>query len=217
MLIGYARVSTTEQDPRLQVDALEQAGCTRIFVDEGVSGAAVIKPQLAAALAATQPGRDTLVVWKLDRLSRSTRDLIDAVESMKNNGIGLRSLKEATIDTTTPSGTLIFQIFGVLAEYERSTNHERTMAGIVAARNAGTRFGRPPSITPRQWIEAKTLLTAKPPKSVAAVAALLNVSRQAIYRRIAQDEAEAHTAAAAATSDTPSVPARRGAATSSVA
>lgn len=210
MLIGYARVSTPEQKTRLQIDALEQAGCTRIFVDEGVSGAAVFKPQLAAAIAATEPGRDTLVVWRLDRLSRSTRDLIETVDGMKAQGIGLRSLKEAIVDTTTPHGTLIFQIFGALAEHERNANLERTMAGIVAARKAGTRFGRPSSINPRQWIEAKALLDAKPPKSIAAVAALLNVSRQAIYRRIAQEtaEAEAH-AEAAETAQTPSVPARR--------
>jgi DNA invertase Pin-like site-specific DNA recombinase len=215
MLIGYARVSTKDQDPRLQVDALEAAGCTRIFVDEGVSGAATFKPQLTAALAATQPGRDTLVVWRLDRLSRSTRDLIDTVEGMKANGIGLRSLKEAAIDTTTPSGNLIFQIFGVLAEYERNSNLERTMAGIVAAREAGTRFGRRSTIIPRRWIEAKALLNADPPKSVAAVAALLGVSRQAVYRRIAQDaaEAEAHADAVEAV-QIPSVPARRKAAKS---
>ena len=94
MLIGYARVSPQEQDPRLQIDALQEAGCTKIFTDEGVSGAAVIKPKLIEALAYARSGDDTLVVWKLDRLSRSTRDLIETVEGMKTRGIGLRSIKD---------------------------------------------------------------------------------------------------------------------------
>lgn len=207
MLIGYARVSTNEQNSRLQIDALQDLGCARIFVDEGVSGAAVIKPQLAAALAEAQPGRDTIVVWRLDRLGRSTRDMIDAVELLRTRGVGVRSIKEAVIDTTTPTGNLIFQIFAVLAEYERGVILERTKAGIATARKAGTRFGRPPSVTERQWTEAKTLLSADPPRSIAAVATLLGVSRQAIYRRIERDDAEAAThAAAAGLSETPITP-----------
>ena len=188
MLIGYARVSTEGQDARLQIDALTQMGCERIFTDQGVSGAAVFKPQLAAALAFARPGEDTLVVWKLDRLGRSVRDLIEVVEGLNSQKIGLRSIKESMIDTTTPTGNLIFQIFGVLAEYERGVNLERTVAGIMAARKAGTKFGRPGSISERQWVEAKGLLEAKPPKSISAVAALLGVSRQAIYRRIKLDK-----------------------------
>jgi DNA invertase Pin-like site-specific DNA recombinase len=190
MLIGYARVSTHDQHARLQIEALERAGCSRIFTDEGVSGAAVIKPQLMQALAQAKPGEDTLVVWKLDRLSRSIRDLIDTVEQMRVRGIGLRSINESVIDTTTAAGNLIFQIFGAFAEFERGTNHERTMAGIAAAQRAGTRFGRPPSINDAQWRQAKTLLNAKEPTSIADVATLLNVSRQAIYRRLERDRAE---------------------------
>lgn len=190
MLIGYARVSTHDQQARLQIEALERAGCSRIFTDEGVSGAAVIKPQLLQALAQAKPGEDTLVVWKLDRLSRSIRDLIDTVEQMRVRGIGLRSINESVIDTTTAAGNLIFQIFGAFAEFERGTNHERTMAGIAAARRAGTRFGRPASINDAQWQKAKTLLHAKEPTSIADVATLLNVSRQAIYRRLERDRAE---------------------------
>lgn len=189
MMIGYARVSTTDQDPRLQVGALEEAGCKRIFVDEGVSGAAVVKPQLIAALAAATSGADTLLVWKLDRLGRSTRDLIEIVESLRKRGIGLRSLKESVIDTTTPTGNLVFQIFSVIAEYERNSIHERTMAGLAAAKKAGVKFGRPRSIDERQWIEARKLLDGEPPHSVSAIAALLGVSRQAIYRRIEADRA----------------------------
>lgn len=190
MLIGYARVSTHDQHARLQIEALERAGCSRIFTDEGVSGAAVIKPQLMQALAQAKPGEDTLIVWKLDRLSRSIRDLIDTVEQMRVRGIGLRSINESVIDTTTAAGNLIFQIFGAFAEFERGTNHERTMAGIAAARRAGTRFGRPASINDAQWQKAKTLLNAKEPTSIADVATLLNVSRQAIYRRLERDRAE---------------------------
>lgn len=191
MLIGYARVSTSEQNVALQIAALEEAGCDRkrIFIDEGVSGAAVLKPQLRAALDFARPGEDTLVIWRLDRLSRTTRDLIEMVEGMKAKGIGIRSIREPEIDTTTPAGNLIFQIFGVLAEYERRLTQERTMAGIAAAKKAGTRFGRPPTITEKQWIEAKELLEADPPKPIAKVATLLGVSRQAIYRRMERDEA----------------------------
>jgi DNA invertase Pin-like site-specific DNA recombinase len=185
VLIGYARVSTQEQDPRLQIHALQEAGCTKIFTDEGVSGAAVIKPKLIEALAYARSGDDTLVVW--NRLSRSTRDLIETVEGMKARGIGLRSIKESAIDTTSAAGNLIFQIFGAFAEFERGTNHERTMAGIAAAQRAGKRFGRPPSISDAQWSKAKDLLRADPPSTVADIATLIGVSRQAIYRRLERE------------------------------
>lgn len=187
MLIGYARVSTHEQDPRLQIEALEAAGCRKIFTDEGVSGAAVIKPKLIEALAYARAGEDALVVWKLDRLSRSTRELIETVEGLNARGIGLRSIKESVIDTTTATGNLIFQIFGAFTEFERGTNHERTMAGIAAAKRAGTRFGRKPSISDDQWRKAKDLFAADPPAKISDIAILLGVSRQAIYRRFERD------------------------------
>lgn len=190
MLIGYARVSTSEQDARLQTDALEQAGCERIFVDHGVSGAAVIKPQLAAALDFARAELDAIVVWKLDRLSRSLRDLLDTVEGLQARGVGIRSLTETTIDTTTPHGKLVFRILSSLADYERGLIHERTMAGIAAAQRAGTKFGRPETISDKRWAEARELLDAEPPKTIAAVASLLNVSRQAIYRRLERDDAK---------------------------
>lgn len=192
MLIGYARVSTHEQDPRLQVEALAEAGCTKIFTDEGVSGAAVIKPKLIEALAYARTDEDTLVVWKLDRLSRSTRDLIETVQGMKERGIGLRSIKESVIDTTSAAGNLIFQIFGAFAEFERGTNHERTLAGIAAAQRAGTRFGRPPSISDAQWAKARDLLNADPPARIADIATLIGVSRQAIYRRLERERPDVH-------------------------
>ncbi|GEM71471.1 invertase [Sphingomonas aquatilis NBRC 16722] len=187
VLIGYARVSTHEQDVRLQVEALEAAGCTKIFTDEGVTGAAVIKPELVKALAYARADEDTLVVWKLDRLSRSMRDLIETVQAMKARGIGLRSIKEAVIDTSSAAGNLIFQIFGAFAEFERGTNHERTLAGIAAAQRAGTRFGRPPSISDAQWAKARELFKAEPPARIADIATLLGVSRQAIYRRLERE------------------------------
>ncbi len=189
MLIGYARVSTIDQNSRLQLDALDEAGCKKIFVDEGVSGAAVFKPQLVAALDFARPDEDALIVWKLDRLGRSIHDLIEVVQEFERRGIGFRSLKEGMIDTTSASGKLIFHVFSAIAEYERGTNYERTMAGIAAAKRAGTKFGRPSTITDAQWSEAVTLFAAKPPRSVVAVSRMLKVSRQSVYRRLAQDRA----------------------------
>jgi len=183
MLIGYARVSTADQQPQLQLDALAAAGCERIFTDHGISGAAVAKLELEKAVSFGRPGEDVLIVWKLDRLGRSIRDLIDVVADLQKRGIGFRSLKEAMIDTTSPSGTLIFHVFSAIAEYERGTNHERTMAGIAAAQRAGTRFGRPASISPAQWEQATHLMKSDPPPTVTELATLLGVSRQAIYRR----------------------------------
>lgn len=189
MLIGYARVSTADQQPQLQLDALKAAGCERTFVDHGVSGAAVAKPELEKAISFVRPGEDVLIVWKLDRLGRSIRDLIDVVADLQKRGIGFRSLKETMIDTTSASGTLIFHVFSAIAEYERGTNHERTMAGIAAAKHAGTRFGRPASISAAQWGEAKRLMKTDPPPTVTQIATMLGVSRQAIYRRHAADRA----------------------------
>ena len=189
MLIGYARVSTADQQPQLQLDALAAAGCERIFTDHGISGAAVSKPELDKAISFVRPGEDVLLVWKLDRLGRSIRDLIDVVADLQKRGIGFRSLKEAMIDTTSPSGTLIFHVFSAIAEYERGTNHERTMAGIAAAQRAGTRFGRPASISPAQCEQATRLMKSDPPPTVTELATLLGVSRQAIYPRQDADRA----------------------------
>jgi DNA invertase Pin-like site-specific DNA recombinase len=176
MLIGYARVSTHDQQPRSQIEVLEHAGCTKIFTDEGISGTAVIKPKLIEALAYARPGEDTLVVWKLDWLSRSMRDLIETVEAMNAKAIGLQSINESVIDTTSAAGNLIFQIFGAFAEFERGTDHERTMAGIAAAQRAGTRFGRPPSISDEKWAKAKEYLEGDWPARSNDIAMLLGVS-----------------------------------------
>ena len=139
-LLGYARVSTTDQHPQLQVDALTRAGCYRVFT-ETASGARTDRPTLEQLLDQLRPG-DTLVVWKLDRLGRSLRHLVDTVTGLADRGIGFRSLQEA-IDTTTPGGKLVFHVFAALAEFERDLIRERT------DRRAGRRPGpRPPRRPP---------------------------------------------------------------------
>src|SRR5712691_3523455 len=144
-LLGYARVSTADQNPDLQHDALKAVGGYRIFVDTA-SGALDERPALAKVLDQLRPG-DTLVVWKLDRLGRSLRHLIDTVAELQRRDIGFRSLQE-NIDTTTPGGKLIFHIFGALAEFERDIIRQRTLAGRASARARGRKGGRPPSMTP---------------------------------------------------------------------
>jgi DNA invertase Pin-like site-specific DNA recombinase len=143
-LLGYARVSTTDQQPQLQVDALEKAGCYRVFT-ETASGARSDRPVLEHVLDQLRPG-DTLIVWKLDRLGRSLRHLVDTVTGLADRGIGFRSLQEA-IDTTTPGGKLVFHVFAALAEFERDLIRERTAAGLAAARARGRHGGRPPVMT----------------------------------------------------------------------
>ena len=140
MFIGYARVSTHEQHLTLQTDALKQAGCQRIFEDR-ISGAGSDRPGLKSALEYVREG-DTLLVWRLDRLGRSLKDLIEIVAGLEKRGIGLRSLQES-IDTTTSGGKLIFHVFGALAEFERNLIRERTRAGLAAARARGRTGGRP--------------------------------------------------------------------------
>ena len=140
MLIGYARVSTTDQTLALQQDALTAAGCEQVFSD-AASGAVTDRPGLTQALSHLRPG-DTLVVWRLDRLGRNLPHLIPTVAGLQERGIGLRSLQEQ-IDTTTSGGKLVFHVFGALAEFERDLIRERTHAGLAAARARGRLSGRP--------------------------------------------------------------------------
>ena len=133
-LIGYARVSTADQNPSLQIDALTAAGCNRNFI-EAASGAQTDRPELKAALDYIRPG-ETLVVWKLDRLARSLPQLISTIESLQSRGCDFKSLTEA-IDTTTASGKLVFHVFAALTEFERNIIRERTIAGLQAARARG--------------------------------------------------------------------------------
>ena len=155
MDIGYARVSTGEQTLDLQLDALQVAGCGKVY-EETASGAKAERPVLEEVLSYVRKG-DTLVVWRLDRLGRSLQHLIDVVAALAERGIGFKSLTEQ-IDTTTPGGKLIFHVFGALAEFERDLIRERTHAGLAAARARGRLGGRPRKLAdPRQLELARTL------------------------------------------------------------
>ena len=178
MLVGYARVRT--QDPALQLDALKAAGCERVFTEKA-SGAQRDRPELQAALRYIRKG-DTLVVWKLDRLARSIKQLIETVEALGEEGIGFRSLTEA-IDTTTNGGRLVFHIFAALAEFERSIIRERTIAGLEAARARGRKGGRPPALSPKDLAAAKAMLR-DPDITVSEIARRLGVVPSTLYRHL---------------------------------
>lgn len=184
-MVGYARVSTETQDPGLQVAALEAGGAVRVFV-EVISGGrpGADRPQLAAALDYCRPG-DVLGVWRLDRLGRSLRDLIDQVTTLETAGIGFRSLTE-NIDTTTAGGRMIFHIFGALAEFERDLIRDRTTAGLERARAAGRVGGRPTVMT-RDRIETALQLRAAH-KTLDQIASTLGVSRASVSRALAAHE-----------------------------
>lgn len=183
--IGYARVSTQDQDLSLQSSALEAAGCRRIFADVA-SGAKTARPELDKALEHLRPG-DTLVVWKIDRLGRSTSHLIEVVEGLKQRGVGFRSLTEAGIDTTTPGGTLFFTIFAALAEFERAIIRERTRAGLDAARSRGSKAGRKPKVTPEVFARFKALRTSG--LTIPEAAAVLKVGQTALYKALKEEKA----------------------------
>src|SRR6202521_3699923 len=148
MKYGYARVSTNEQNPALQLAALKKAGCKTVFKDEGISGATTKRPALTRCLKALEAG-DTLIVWKLDRLGRSLGDLIHMLDELRAQEIKFRSLTEA-IDTATPTGRAMWQMIGVLAELERSLIVERTRAGVKAAQQRGEKVGRKPKLAAPQ-------------------------------------------------------------------
>jgi DNA invertase Pin-like site-specific DNA recombinase len=178
--LGYARVSTLDQDPSLQHDALTAAGCDRIFIDKA-SGKLASRPALDDLLQQLRPG-DTVVVWRLDRLGRSLRHLLETVASLEQRGVSFVSLTE-NIDTSTPGGRLVFHLFGALAEFERDLIRERTMAGLAAAKARGRTGGRP-----TVWTEDK-LRTARAMREsgdydVASIAKVLGVSRASVYRAL---------------------------------
>lgn len=176
-LIGYARVSTAEQDLALQLGALHTAGATRIFKDRGVSGAKTERPGLNAALSFLRDG-DTLVVWKLDRLGRSMTHLLQTVTELEARGVGFRSLTEI-IDTTTPTGRLVFHIFGALGQFERDLIRERTNAGLTAAAARGRKGGRPVAATPERVARARQFIAAG--LTVREAAARVKVGKSALY------------------------------------
>ena len=178
--IGYARVSTSDQQPALQLDALQAAGCQRIFTDHA-SGAIADRPQLTAALDYLRPG-DTLIVWRLDRLGRNLRHLIATVEDLRARGIEFASVTES-IDTSTPTGRLIFHTFAALAEFERELIRERTRAGLTAARARGRHGGRRTVMTPEKLRVARDMYESRQ-HTVTAIATTIGVSRATIYRAL---------------------------------
>ena len=180
MLIGYARVSTDDQKLALQKDALTQAGCARILEDQQ-SGAKAERPGLKAALDYARAG-DILVVWRLDRLSRSLKELIELVTQLEARGIGLKSLHEA-VDTSSSTGKLTFHLFGALAEFERNLIRERTQAGLQAARARGRKGGRPKALTAEKRALAIQLYAEKT-HTVNQICRMMGISKPTLYTYI---------------------------------
>ena len=176
-LVGYARVSTDEQTTRLQRDALKAAGCQRIFQDK-LGGALRSRPQMDRALADLRAG-DTLVVWKLDRLGRSLRNLLEIAETLHERDVALRSLTEH-IDTATAAGKMLYSVLGAVAQFERDVLRERTVAGIRAAQARGEHVGRPFVLTASQVREARKMLDRG--ENASHVARIMRVGRSTLYR-----------------------------------
>ncbi len=184
MLIGYARVSTDDQNLDLQQDALQKAGCERIYEDR-FTGAKAERPGLKRTLADARKG-DTIVVWRLDRLSRSLKDLIEIVALLETKGTGLKSLQES-IDTTQSSGRLVFHIFGALAEFERNLIRERTQAGLIAARARGRKGGRPKALNEDKQALAVKLYNEKK-HTIEQICKMMGISKPTLYKYIAADQ-----------------------------
>ncbi|WEK44301.1 MAG: recombinase family protein [Candidatus Sphingomonas colombiensis] len=181
-MIGYARVSTPDQDLSLQHDALRAVGCDRIF-DDRVSGTKADRPGLAAALSYLRDG-DVLVIWKFDRLGRSVQHLIETVDQLRERGVGLRSITEA-VDTTTPGGRLLFHIFSALAQFERDLIVERTTAGLKAAEARGRKGGRTRVVTPEKLSRARRHIADG--LTVREAAARLKIGKSALYDALSRD------------------------------
>jgi DNA invertase Pin-like site-specific DNA recombinase len=180
MLIGYARVSTLDQNLALQRDALKAAGCRRIFADEGVSGSVTARRGLEAALTALSAG-DTLVVWNPPRLGRSLSHLVTLIAELAARGVNFRSLSDP-IDTSSSGGRLVMHIMGALAEFERGLIIERTQAGIQAAKKRGVRLGRRPSLAASQVDHARALVECG--ESPRAIARTMRVGKSTLYRAL---------------------------------
>ena len=185
MKIGYARVSTHDQNLDLQKDALDKAGCQKIFVDE-ISGTVAQREGLEKAKEVLREG-DVLIVWRLDRLGRSIRDLIDWVTRLEEQGIGFKSLQES-IDTTTSSGKLVFHIFAALAEFERNLIRERTNAGLVAARARGRLGGRKKSLNAKERKRIVEMYQRKN-QTVKQICAMTNITKPTLYAYIREEQA----------------------------
>ena len=180
-LIGYARVSTADQSPQLQLDALAAEHCLKTYTDTA-TGTRTDRPQWNACLADLRPG-DTLLIWKIDRLGRNLRDLVDIVTTLRDRGVGVKSLTNGIIDTTTAHGTLIFGMFALMAEYEAALITERTHAGLAAARARGRHGGRKPKMTPSSVNKAQRMYDSRQ-FTMAEIAQSCAVSPMTIYRHI---------------------------------
>ncbi|WEV65621.1 recombinase family protein [Bifidobacterium sp. ESL0764] len=187
MLIGYARVSTLDQDESLQTDALKKAGCEKIYTDHA-SGAKEHRPQLDRMLDTLRKG-DVVTVWKLDRLGRSVQNLVVLVNLFKQRGVEFRSLTEQ-MDTTTPGGVLVFNVFAAMAQFERDLIRERTNAGLQAARRRGRKGGRKPKLTSAQAERVRELYDSKA-VTVDEIARQYDVGRTTVYRAL--DRAKTQT------------------------
>ena len=180
MLIGYARISTADQTLDLQLDALKKAGCEQIFTDR-VSGTKAERKGLTEALSHLRAG-DTLVVWRLDRLGRSLRHLIDTITALNDRGVGFKSLQE-NIDTTTSGGKLVFHIFGALAEFEREIIRERTTAGLKSARTRGRVGGRQKTLSAKE-VQMLRNMAADKSLTVSDICRTLGIGRTTFYRYV---------------------------------
>jgi len=179
-LIGYARVSTADQNMAMQIEALENAGCRRVFSDVA-SGAKSNRPGLEQALAFLRPG-DTLLVWKIDRLGRSTSHLVQIIDNLRERGIAFRSLNDPGMDTSTNTGKLMFSFFAILADFERELIRERTKAGLASAKARGRSSGRRPVITPIKLQRAQKLMEKG--ATVREAAAAIKVGKTALYEAL---------------------------------
>jgi DNA invertase Pin-like site-specific DNA recombinase len=181
VVIGYARVSTEDQNLDLQINALKATNCHHIYQDHGVSGTTIRRPGLDAALQALKPG-DTLLVWKLDRLGRSLSQLVMLIDDIGRRGASIKSVTEPNIDTTNSAGKLILGFLSVFAAYERDQISERTREGLKAARRRGSKLGRPQLLDLQKLMHAKALIQSG--ETVAGVAATLGVSVTTLNRRL---------------------------------
>lgn len=183
MLIGYARVSTQDQKAQLQVDALNAAGCQKVYI-EHKTGSNRDRPEIDRCLETLRPG-DQVIVWRLDRLGRSLKDLIDLITEFESKEVSFRSLNES-IDTSSSAGKLVFHVFAALAEFERSLIQERTLAGLASARARGRKGGRPRKLDEKKIKKAKAMLN-DPDITVSEVAKHFGVSRGTLYSAIGGD------------------------------
>ncbi len=179
--LGYARISTADQDPQLQLDALALENCLKVYTDTA-TGTKADRPQWNLCLSDLRPG-DTLIIWKIDRLGRNLRDLIDIVTTLAERGVGVRSLTNGVVDTTSAHGKLVFGMFALMAEYEAALIKERTQAGLAAARARGRKGGRKPKMTSELIGKAQRMYDARG-FTMAEIAESCSVTPMTIYRNI---------------------------------